>query len=107
MFLFDSHSHNTYENKDLIETKKSQYDVQKRGKICEKQHIYYDKKVDFLIEKKELATNKKKSSSENRIEYLTELLKEGPTYACVICKRCMYQNGTKNLIKANTNVHLS
>ena len=44
-----------------------------------------DKNVDFLVEKKGISNNqKKKKFSENRIELLTKLIKEGKTYTGVI-----------------------
>ena len=36
-----------------------------------------------------------KSFSENRIELFTKLIKEGPTYTCIIWSRYVYQKGTK------------
>ena len=47
------------ENKDVIQTRKSQHYAQSRHKIREKQHNYYDKNVDFIIKKDELVTNQK------------------------------------------------
>ena len=82
------------ENKDVIQTRKSQHYAQSRHKIREKQHNYYDKNVDFIIEKRRIS-NKQKKSSENRIELFTKLIKQGPTYTCLSCNRCMYQKGTK------------
>ena len=62
---------------------------------------YYEKKCRFYDRKKNRISNKqKKSSSENKIELFTKIIKEGPTYVCVICNRCMHQKGTKYLIKA-------
>ena len=81
-------------NKDVIQAKKSQHFAQSRHKIREKQRHYYDKNVDFIIEKRRIS-NKQKKSSENRTELFTKLIKEGQTYTCVICNRCMYQKGTK------------
>ena len=70
-------------NKDVIQTKKSQHFAQSRHKIREKQRHYYDKNVDFIIEKRRI-NNKQKKSSENRTELFTKLIKEGQTYTCVI-----------------------
>ena len=72
------------DNKDVIQTRKSQHYVQSRLKTCEKRRSYYDKKVDF-VKKRRISTNKKN----------TKLIKEGTNYTCVICSRCMYQKGTK------------
>ena len=84
----------TAENKDVIQIRKSQHYAQSRHKIREKQHNYYDKNVDFIIEKRRIS-NKQKKSSENRIELFTKLIKQEPTYTCLSCNRCMYQKGTK------------
>ena len=46
------------ENKDLIQTRKMQ--------IYEKQRNYYDKNVDFTIERKRISNKQKTSSCENR-----------------------------------------
>ena len=47
------------ENKDAIQTRKNEHYAQSRHKIRKKQHNYYEKNVDFIIEKEELVTNKK------------------------------------------------
>ena len=52
-------------------------------------------KMQILYQKKEKLVIYEKKSSENRIELFIKLIKEGPTYACVICNRFMYQKDTK------------
>ena len=78
-----------------MQTRKSQHYPQRRKKIFEKQRNYYDKNVDFLIEKKRFSNKPKNNSSENRSELFTKLIKEGTTYTCAICNKSMHQNGTK------------
>ena len=80
------------ENKDAIQTRKNEHYAQSRHKIRKKQHNYYEKNVDFIIEKRRISNKQK---SENRMELFTKLIKEGPTYTCVICNRCVYQKGTE------------
>ena len=75
------------QNKYAIQTRKSRHYAQRRHKICEKQRNYYDKNEDFIIEKRRISNKQKRNSSENRIELFTKLIKEGPTYTCVICNR--------------------
>ena len=77
------------DNKDVIQTRKSQHYVQSRLKTCEKRRSYCDKNVDFVKKKTRISTN------QNRTELFTKLIKEGTNYTCVICSRCMYQKGTK------------
>ena len=86
-------------DKDVIQTRESQHYAQSRHKICEKLRNYYEKKknVDFIIKKRRRSNKKtkKQNSSKNRIELFTKLIKEGPTYTCVVCNKCMYQKGIK------------
>ena len=42
------------DNKDVIQTRKSQHYVQSRLKTCEKRRSYCDKNVDFVKKKQEL-----------------------------------------------------
>ena len=59
------------ENKDVMQTRKSQHYPQRRKKIFEKQRNYYDKNVDFLIEKKkDLVTNQKTIPVKIEVNYL-------------------------------------
>ena len=59
--------------------------------------IMKKKNVDFIIKKRRRSNKKtkKQNSSKNRIELFTKLIKEGPTYTCVVCNKCMYQKGIK------------
>ena len=54
-----------------MQTRKYQHYAQNRHKVCEKQGNYYDKNVDFILEKRKISNIRKKNPVKIELNYLS------------------------------------
>ena len=85
-------------NNDLIDQKRSSYYNENLDLICLKQSNYYLENRNRIREKqnKSYANQCHRTlDSAQRIKLFSKMCKEGPTFVCVICNRCLYKRGVK------------
>ena len=90
------------ENIDFAREKVKDYYEKNRPAVRKKQAKYFREKSFAVNEagrknckNRKLENQNPDNQTNNRIKKLRKLCREGPTFVCVVCNRCLYRNGVK------------